>query len=103
MTNQVKGTATAKSRGGTIPGVGSLGVGGAAGTGGRGKGNTSVSDCRALLFWVIRRLTTDQDTGVLLQAAEVRSDSDSREWRGEGGVEGSIFVAYLEAIICSNR
>jgi hypothetical protein len=42
----------------------------------------SVEACQSLLFWVIRRLTTDPDSGVLVQAAEILRlclDVDSME------------------------
>ena len=56
----------------TSTGAGSAAEATTGGSSRAGQGASSVSDCGALLFWVIRRLTTDEDTGVLLQAAEVR-------------------------------
>ncbi|CAM9219297.1 unnamed protein product [Ascophyllum nodosum] len=55
----------------TSTGAGSAAEAATGGSSRAGQGASSVSDCGALLFWVIRRLTTDEDTGVLLQAAEI--------------------------------
>ncbi|CAN0390447.1 unnamed protein product, partial [Ectocarpus sp. 12 AP-2014] len=57
--------------------------------------SSSVSECRALLFWVIRRLTTDQDTGVLLQAAEIcRMALDTETMEGQPDRDTFLGVFY---------